>query len=80
MDRELESAGGSSLQRLSERAPFVWRWSKMEDGRPAEWRQIAHCLIAPPINQAASHPLEKSGKHRDAESFLSCSLTICSMI
>ncbi len=52
----------------------------MEDGRPAEWRQIAHCLIAPPINQAASHPLEKSGKHRDAESFLSCSLTICSMI
>jgi hypothetical protein len=42
----------------------------MEDRSLTEWRQLAHRLIVPTINRAVFNPLEKSGKHGNAETRL----------
>jgi len=80
MDFDVLSAGGLFLRQLSQEAPFVWRWSKIENGGSTEWRQVGDHFMAQPIYWANSSFSVKGEKSGQAESLLGRSRTIRSMV
>ena len=80
MDFDVLSAGGLFLRQLSQEAPIVWRWSKIENGGSTEWRQVGDHFIAQPIYRVISSSSVKGEKSGQAENLLGRSRTIRSMV